>query len=201
MIINWIQCPNQAGVCPASALERLECHDHQTTSFNKKKPSLVDKLGPQLLLKLEKVSKQDCDWQKSWTLLQLGFFTCSPPARWGLLDFKIALYASSFFFFFSSSPPRLLASSPPCQLLIAVGTAGPQLPAPNPSGRRWTWTYQQQSPDTSGQCWTSTGDLPRAVGTAGPQLPERLPNRMSEYLPSRMPYRMPNEKNARKNAR
>ena len=43
----------------------------------------------------------------------------SPPARWGLLDFKIALSA------FSSS-----LSSPPRQLLIAVGTAGPQLPAP-----------------------------------------------------------------------
>ena len=103
-----------------------------------------------------------------WNPLSVNF-TFPPPAR--LLDFNIALRAS-FTFFFSSSPPR--------QLLIAVGTAGPQLPAPDPSGRRLTSTtisrYQwalldlNRGPlESSGHRWTSTGDLPSPVGNAGPQ--------------------------------
>ena len=47
-----------------------------------------------------------------------------------------------------------------------MGTAGPQLPAPDPSGRRRT---QQPSPGISGHCWTSTRDLLSPVRTAGPQ--------------------------------
>ena len=107
----------------------------------------------------------------------------SPPAKWGLLDFKIAFRAS----FFSSSPPRLFAYSLPRQLMIAVGTAGPQLPAPDPSGRRCTSTtifrYQwallglNRGPlESRGHRWTSTGDLPNWMGTAGPQ-PEMDLNR------------------------
>ena len=92
-----------------------------------------------------------------WNILK--HFTCiSPPARWGLLDFKIALRAFSSS---SSSPPRLLASSWSqwalldlnCQLPIPVSAAGPQQP----------------SPDISGHCWTSTRDLSSPEGTAGPQ--------------------------------
>ena len=75
-----------------------------------------------------------------------GGICCSPPARWGLLDFKIALRA------FSSS-----SSSPPRQLLIAVGTAGLQLPAPDPDSLVGAAGPQQPSPDSSGHCWTSTG--------------------------------------------
>ena len=103
-----------------------------------------------------------------WQVMVVGFgFLFSPPAR-RLLDFKIALCAFSSF-----------SSSPPCQLLIAVGTAGPQLPAPASSRsqwRRWTSTtisrYQWALPgplESSGHAWTSTGDLPSPVGTAGPQ--------------------------------
>ena len=87
----------------------------------------------------------------------------SPPARWELLNFKIALRASSFLFF-SSSPPRLLASSPGrwsqwalldlnCQLPIPVGAAGPQQP----------------SPDICVHGWTSTANLSSPAGTAGTQ--------------------------------
>ena len=105
------------------------------------------------------------------------FSIFSPPARWELLDFKIALRP-----FLRRLLLLLLASSSPPQLLIAVGTAGPQLPAPDPTGHRWT-------PEPSGHWWTSTGDLPSPVGTAGPQPPDRMP----EYMPSRMPDRMPDE--------
>ena len=63
----------------------------------------------------------------------------SPPARWGLLDFNIALrdarlrlLSRLLLFLFSSSPPH--------QLLIAVGTAGPQPPPPDPSAHSWNST-------------------------------------------------------------
>ena len=66
-------------------------------------------------------------------------------------------------FFFSSSPPR--------QLLIAVGTAGPQLPASDLSGHRWSTTisrYQsallELNPGTSRVQWaqveTGVRELP-----------------------------------------
>ena len=111
------------------------------------------------------------------------FMLFCPPSRWGLLDFKIALLGS-FTFFFSSSPPR--------QLLIAVGTAGPQLPAPASSRSQWApldlnnhlpisvgtagpqpessrveWApldLNRGPPEPSGHCWTSTGDLPSPSG-------------------------------------
>ena len=77
----------------------------------------------------------------------------APSARWGFLDFKIALRPPS------PSPPRLLASSWSqwalldlnCQLEIPVNTAnrGPLEP--------------------SGHPLTSTRDLPSPVGTVGPQ--------------------------------
>ena len=76
--------------------------------------------------------------QKIGDMIQSPTYFSPPTARWGLLDFKIALRA-----FFFSSAPRLLA----------VGTAGPQLPAS----------------DLSGHCWTSTRGLSSPVGTAGPQ--------------------------------
>ena len=65
----------------------------------------------------------------------------SPPARWGLLDFKITPRA------FLPSPP------PPRQLLIPLGAAGPQQP----------------SPDINGHCWTSNRGLSSPAGAAGPQ--------------------------------
>ena len=90
----------------------------------------------------------------------------SPPARWGLLDFNIALRA--FFLLFSSSPSRLLASSP----------------APDRSGRCWTsiasarsqWASTTVSRYHSWVQWAPL-DLNRGlpVGTAGPQ-PGDLPS-------------------------
>ena len=61
-----------------------------------------------------------------------GFLaSCSPLAMWGLLDFNIALRAFSSPLLSSPlfSSLLLLTSSSPRQLLIAVGTAGSQLPA------------------------------------------------------------------------
>ena len=89
------------------------------------------------------------------------FRTYSPPARWGLLDFNIALRI--FFFFFSSSSAPLLLASSWWQLDLNC-----QLPpAPDPSGRRWTSTTISQyqwapldlnrgPPEPSAHCWTST---------------------------------------------
>ena len=72
-----------------------------------------------------------------------------------------------------------LSSSPalptPRQLPISASTAGPQLPAHNFSGHRWT----------------STADLMSPVRTAGPQPPNRMPARMSENVPDRLPECMP----------
>ena len=68
-----------------------------------------------------------------------------------------------------------------CQLLIAVGLAGPHLPALDRSGRpRRTSTANSRSqrvwPDInrreserSGPRWTSTGEIRRTVGLAKPQ--------------------------------
>ena len=77
------------------------------------------------------------------TTISDSFFP--PPARWGLLDFKIALLAS---FFLSSSPPRLLASSWSQRALLDLNQ-GPL--------------------ESSGHRWTSTDNLPSPVGTAGPE--------------------------------
>ena len=53
----------------------------------------------------------------------------SAPARCRLLDFRIALRLLLLLLLLRSSPPR--------QLLIAVGTARPQLPAPASSRSQW----------------------------------------------------------------
>ena len=115
----------------------------------------------------------------------------------------------------SPSPPLLLSFSPPLLVAltipdlnskrqIAVGTAGPQQPAPDRSGHHQTsttssgrcWTSaepQPPAPDHSGHCWTSTassrsqwalpdlnGQIQIRVGTAGPgQI-------RSEFMPHRM---------------
>ena len=142
-----------------------------------------------------------------------GWRVFSPPARWGLLDFNIALRAFSSPLLSSPllSSPLPIASSPPRKLLIAVGTARSQLPAPASSRsqwapldlnkhlpisvstadlNRWTSTGDLEASDleASGHRWTWTGGLSSPVGTTGLQPPDR----MLEYMPSRMPdYRMP----------
>ena len=61
------------------------------------------------------------------------------------------------------------------QLPCAVGTAGPQLPATNLSGHGWTSTARFRSghrwgpSEPSGHHWTPTKNLPSPVGTTGPQ--------------------------------
>ena len=104
------------------------------------------------------------------------------------------------------------------QLPHAVGTAGPQLPACDRSGHRWTSTWDlPSSVSTSGpqpgtfpaQCapldlnlgpcqlsvhrWASTQDLPSSVCTAGPQRPHRMPEDMPDRISDRMPEDMPDK--------
>ena len=66
------------------------------------------------------------------------------------------------------------------QLLRAMGTAGPQLPASDLSGHGWTSTAKFRArwaplglskgpSEPSGHRWTPTWDLQSSVGTAGPQ--------------------------------
>ena len=122
----------------------------------------------------------------------------SPPARWELLDFitvvllfllllllllllvvlllllhHLCLHFHVHFRLANSSP----ISSPTS---VAVGTAGPQLPAADLSGHGWTSTarlWAQWAPldvsqgpsEPSGHRWTSTWDLQSSVGTDGPQ--------------------------------
>ena len=97
----------------------------------------------------------------------------SPPARWGLLDFMLVarlLLPSPSFFSCLLPSPSSPSSSPDliCQLLIAVGLAGPHLPGLDRSGPRRTssarsWS-QWSSPDIICQ-------LLIAVSLAGPPLP------------------------------
>ena len=117
----------------------------------------------------------------------ISLYYCSPPARWGLLDFIVRRAAppSSFFLLprrTSSASSWSQWSSPDliCQRLIAVVVAGPHLPALDRSGRRRTssassWS-QWASPDfnrrESERCGprrTSTGESLSAVGLAGLQ--------------------------------
>ena len=71
-----------------------------------------------------------------------------------------------------------------------MGTAGPQPPASDLSGHRWTSTASVRSE------WAPL-DLnrqrPISVGTAGPQRPNRMPKYMPKRLPEYMPDRMPED--------
>ena len=84
----------------------------------------------------------------------------SPPRRWGLLDFYPSppppppRQSSS-----PTSSPILIAkllANPLRQLLIAVGTAGPQLPASDRSGHPGP---QPPAYQTSGHPWASTASV------------------------------------------
>ena len=98
-----------------------------------------------------------------------------------------------------SSSPDLI-----CQLLIAVGLAGSQLPALDRSD------LNRRESERCGPRRTSNGAILRAAGLAGPQpdlngqkqshieckrecqnrISEDMPDRMSEDIPDRMPDRM-----------
>ena len=100
---------------------------------------------------------------------------CSPPARWGLLDFiraharlllRLLLdYLSSSP---SSSPPPLPPPLPPCSTSTS---ALPTLPTRRQALRQ----------------------LPSSVCTAGPQRPDRMPEDMSDRMPEDMPDSMPED--------
>ena len=136
------------------------------------------------------------------------FFSYSPPARWGSLDFiRVTFLLPSFL-------PCLLPS-PNSEVQIAVGTAGPQLQTPDRSGHCRTSTAPQpRTPDRSGHRQTSTTssrcqwalpDLNRhwdlALAVEVRQCPCQrecqnrcqieCQNRMSERLSDRMPERKP----------
>ena len=88
---------------------------------------------------------------------------CSPPARWGLLDFIRAVLLLLRLHCLLRLLTRLLLA-----VQIPVGTAGPPPRAPDPSGHSRTSTASSRSQ------W-ALPDLNRDFGTAGPQ--PRLPGR------------------------
>ena len=83
-----------------------------------------------------------------------------PTCQVRVLSFGVALRAS----FLLSSSSSSSSSLPPSQLLIAVGTAGPQ-----PGTFRVQWAPLDLNRGLPEQCAlrTSTGDFPSPVGTAG----------------------------------
>ena len=116
----------------------------------------------------------------------------SPPARWGLLDFKRWRPPSSFLF---PSFSRLLAISwsqwasqdHTCQHLPSPdrsGFARPHLPALDRSGPCRTQTASARS------LWASTDGSLSAVGQIE-YMPNRMPDRMSDRMPDRMSDRVP----------
>ena len=119
---------------------------------------------------------------------------CSPPARWGLLDFNRALLLLRLL--------RLLTRRLLLAVQIPVGTAGPPLRAPDPSGHCRTSTASCRSqwalPDLN-------RDFQVAMGTAGPQprLPDRSVHCRTPTATSRSQWALPdlNGKNVRKDVR
>ena len=139
---------------------------------------------------------------------------CSPPARWGLLDFiraharlllRLLLllldYLSSSP---SSSPPPLPPPLPPCststsalptlptrrqalrQLPSSVCTAGPQRPdrMPEDMPDKMPWDMPDRMPE----------DMPDRMPQDMPDwIPEDFPDKMPEDMPDRMPDRMPED--------
>ena len=138
---------------------------------------------------------------------------CSPPARWGLLDFMSVA---------CSSPPLLSSSSCSTATLDAhcslsdlnhdhprpvfpagphprpMFPAGPQPRPSTPSLPCRTSTASIHAMCSLPDLWTSTWDLPSSVCTAGLQRPDRMPedmpDRMSDRMPEDMPDRMPEDK-------
>ena len=129
------------------------------------------------------------DLQNMWLLLLLyvivvGCFwrCCSPPVRWGLLDFMYADLHSSFFFLadilavlfarcrqMSTWTSRVQWAMPDLnrELQSGLGNAGPQ---PGSSKADWAMPdLNQGAPKRTGQCRTSTGELRCGLGNAGPQ--------------------------------
>ena len=106
--------------------------------------------------------------------------SCSPPARWGLLDFIRAVLPP---------PPPRPSPPPPAPPPVSPRPCLHQLPRPLPpcqlfanlfANFRAQWAQldlncrlliwpQPQGSERSGHRWTSTRDLPSPVGTAGPK--------------------------------
>ena len=140
-------------------------------------------------------------------------FHCSPPARWGLLDFirAVLLRLLHLLCLLRLLTRRLLlavqipvgtAGPQPRELQIAVGTAGPQPRLPGRSGHCPTSTASSRSqwalPDLN-------RELQIPVGTAGPQprLPDRSGHCRTSTATSRSQWALPdlNGKNVRKDVR
>ena len=144
-------------------------------------------------------------------------FDCSPPARWGLLDFiavvplllvllvvLVLLLLLLVLLLLLHSTPMFTSALPTLrqalrQLPHAVGTAEPQLQDFERTGHRWTSTWDHWAPldlnlgpsELSEHRWTSTWDPPSSVSTAGPQRPDRMPEGMSDKVPKCLPDRTP----------
>ena len=134
---------------------------------------------------------------------------CSPPARWGLLDFirahaRLLLRLLLLLDYLSSSPPPLPPPLPPCststsalptlptrrqalrQLPSSVCTAGPQRPdrMPEDMPDKMPWDMPDRMPE----------DMPDRMPQDMPdRIPEDFPDKMPEDMPDRMPDRMPED--------
>ena len=95
---------------------------------------------------------------------------CSPPARWGLLDFNSELFSSSSSASCPPPPPR-----PPPPPLVSPRPCLHQLPPPLPPCQLFAKLFANSLRQAlcqlpSSVCTgTSTWDLPSSVCTAGPQ--------------------------------
>ena len=157
------------------------------------------------------------------------YMDCSPPARWGLLDFIRAVLLLLLLLLLLLHLRILLRHL--LRLLLAVqipvGTAGPPPRAPDPSGHCQTSTASSRSqwalPDLNydfqvavGRTPTATSrlqwalpdlncDFQIAVGTAGPQprVPDRSGHCRTSTATSRSQWALPdlNGKNVRKDVR
>ena len=143
--------------------------------------------------------------------------TFSPPARWGLLDFitvvllllllllvlllllhHLCTHFHVHFRLANSSP--ISARQSPCQLLRAVGTAGPQQPdrmqedMPDRKPDRMSDRKPEEMPDRTPDRMSDRKpeEMPdRTPDRMSDRMPKKMPDRMAEDMPDRMPKDMP----------
>ena len=128
--------------------------------------------------------------EKCWGTFIWQAISCSPPARWGWLDFirVVLLLLLLLLLLLHLLLVLLLLLHHLCKGLSALGTAGPQ---PGTFRAQWAPLDLNLGPSQlSEHRWTSTWDPPSSVGAAG-RMPEDMPDKVPECLPDRMPEGMP----------
>ena len=114
----------------------------------------------------------------------LQIHICSPPVRWGLLDFIRAVLFFSFFSWPSSLPAlRCNGQAAPDlngELASGVGSAGPR-----PESSRAEWA----APDLDRGAYERGGK--HGASAARKEMPEEMSERMPKNMPERMSEEMP----------